>query len=276
MRHFTVHQLALAGLVAAVYAVLSLVFLPISFGVYQVRVAEALTVLPFLAGAAVPGLYIGCLLANILGGMGWLDIVIGPLITLVAGLLTYYAGKTNWHKLVTGVVPVAIVLMWVGAVYLLTSFEFTDRTLIGVAVSILGLLPVLLVALKRPKIDFVIRERFWTWATVALILSVVAMPFLKNTDDLYFIVCGGLLLLAAVFSAITLTWFWLKDEEASLLLAPLPPVVLNAFGVSFYLADIIGVDYWFCVQMIGVGQLIACYVLGLPILLILKRRKIFG
>ncbi len=163
MRKFTIKDLSIAGLVAAVYAVLSLIFQPISYGVYQVRIAEALTVLPFLTPAAIPGLYIGCLLANILGGMGWMDIVIGPLITLVAAFFTYW------------------------------------------------------------------------------------LSTIKNIKK-------GMLLV----------------------LAPLPPVVLNAFGVSAYLAPIIGVGFWFCVQMIGIGQLAACYAIGLPLLLILRRRKIFG
>ncbi|MBU8932701.1 MAG: QueT transporter family protein [candidate division Zixibacteria bacterium] len=276
MRHFTIRQTALAGLVAAIYAVLSLVFQPISFGVYQVRIAEALTVLPFLAGAAVPGLFIGCLLANILGGMGWLDIVIGPLITLAAGILTWYSRRLGKNALVAGAVPIAIALMWVGAVYLLTSFDSSSRIIAGVALSVVGLLPVVLVSLRKPKLNAVIKERFWTWSTVSLIVAVISIPIMKNTDEFFFFICGSLLLVAAVFSSVTLTWLWLKGENASVLLAPLPPVVLNAFGVSAYLAGIIGVDYWFCVQMIGVGQLIACYALGLPILLILKRRNIFG
>ncbi|RKX28931.1 MAG: hypothetical protein DRP47_03050 [Candidatus Zixiibacteriota bacterium] len=276
MRNFTTQQLALAGLVAAVYAVLSLVFQPISFGVYQVRVAEALTVLPFLVGAAIPGLFVGCLLANILGGMGWLDIVFGPLITLVAGILTYYAGRLRNRTLVEICALSVIALMWAGAVYLLTSFEFSSKTIAGTALSLAGLLPVVFVSFGRRKVDALMKERFWTMATVSLIIIVVSIPLLKRIDDLYLLICGSLLLVAAMFSAITLTWIWLNEQPPGILLAPLPPVVLNAFGVSAYLAGIIGVDYWFCVQMIGVGQLIACYVLGLPILLILRRRNIFG
>lgn len=148
-------QTAQAGLIAAVYLLLSLIFYPISFGVYQVRVAEALTVLPFLTGAAVPGLYVGCLLANIFGGMGWQDVVFGSLLTLVAAILT----------------------------------RMTVRI-----------------------------RRGW-------------------------------------------------------LVAPLPPVVINAFGVSLYLAPIIGVGYWFSVQMIGVGQLVSCYAIGLPLLRLLQKRS---
>ncbi|NOY89172.1 MAG: QueT transporter family protein, partial [FCB group bacterium] len=97
-------QISLAGLIAALYVVLSLVFMPISFGVYQIRIAEALTVLPFLTPAAIPGLFIGCLLANIFGGMGWLDIVFGPLITLLAAVATryvYHLSKSNKYLFLT-------------------------------------------------------------------------------------------------------------------------------------------------------------------------------
>ena len=59
MTNYTLREISLAGLVAAAYTVLSLVLAPISFGVYQIRVAEALTVLPFVSRAAIPGLFIG-------------------------------------------------------------------------------------------------------------------------------------------------------------------------------------------------------------------------
>lgn len=153
-----VSSVAIAGVVAGLYAALSLALYPFSFGVYQVRVAEALTVIPFLTPAAVPGLFVGCLVANIFGGMGWLDIVIGSLITLIS------AGVTRW------------IALW----------PLGDR-------------------------------RKW--------------------------------------------------------LAPAPPVLFNAFGVSVYLAPIIGVDYWFAVQMIGIGQLVSCYVIGMPLLMVLEKRK---
>lgn len=77
-----------AGLIAAIYAVLCIVLRPISFGEVQLRVSEALTLLPVIMPAAVPGLFIGCLLANLLGGAGLIDIVFGSLTTLAAALCT--------------------------------------------------------------------------------------------------------------------------------------------------------------------------------------------
>jgi len=58
------------AVIAAVYAALTLLLMPISYGVMQIRVAEALTILPALTPAAIPGLFAGCLLANPWGPMG--------------------------------------------------------------------------------------------------------------------------------------------------------------------------------------------------------------
>ncbi|MBQ1892079.1 MAG: QueT transporter family protein, partial [Firmicutes bacterium] len=61
-------MIAYGAVIAAVYVVLTIVFQPISFGEVQLRVAEALTILPMFTPAAIPGLFVGCLLANMLGG----------------------------------------------------------------------------------------------------------------------------------------------------------------------------------------------------------------
>ena len=60
--------------IAAIYVVLTMVFLPISFGPIQFRISELLCVLPYFTPAAIPGLFIGCLLANFLGGAAALDV----------------------------------------------------------------------------------------------------------------------------------------------------------------------------------------------------------
>lgn len=77
------------ALIAAIYAVLTIVFAPISYGPLQVRVSEALTVLPFFTTAAIPGLFVGCIVANLYGmltgmGAGILDVIFGSLATLIA------------------------------------------------------------------------------------------------------------------------------------------------------------------------------------------------
>ena len=81
-------QMALAGVIAAVYAALTLLLpIPSYLGV-QFRVAEAMTVLPFLCPAAIPGLTVGCFLANLLGSPMPVDWVCGTAATLLAALWT--------------------------------------------------------------------------------------------------------------------------------------------------------------------------------------------
>ena len=154
------------ALIAGLYSAITIFLAPISFGPLQVRIAEALTVLPFLFVEAVPGLWIGCLIANIYGGLGPIDIFGGSFLTLLAAFLTHQTRKFN-----------------------------------------------------KPS------------------------------------------------------------------LAPLPPVLINAFGVSAYLQFLVEPPaipifqefkvpaYFLFVITIGIGELISCYGLGLPLLKFLLKRK---
>ena len=83
----SLRDLTLAAILAAVYAVLTIT-LPIpQYGAVQLRLAEALTVLPFFFPAATPGLFVGCILANLVSPYP-LDIVCGSAATLLAALWT--------------------------------------------------------------------------------------------------------------------------------------------------------------------------------------------
>jgi len=82
------NTLTRGAIIAALYAALTLLLAPISYGEVQFRLAEALTVLPIVLPEAVPALAVGCLLANILGGCPVYDIVFGSLATLLAAVLT--------------------------------------------------------------------------------------------------------------------------------------------------------------------------------------------
>ena len=64
-------HIELAGIIGALYTALTIALAPISYGPVQVRVAEVMTVLPFLTPWAIPGLYFGCMAANIFGGFRW-------------------------------------------------------------------------------------------------------------------------------------------------------------------------------------------------------------
>ena len=75
--------LAQAAMIAAIYVVLTVLGASLAFGEVQIRFAEALTILPVFTPAAIPGLFIGCLLGNILGGAILPDIIIATLIGAV-------------------------------------------------------------------------------------------------------------------------------------------------------------------------------------------------
>ena len=87
-------RITLGAIIAAVYAASTILFAPFSYGLMQVRISEALTVLPFLFPEAVPGLFVGCLIANLYGGNP-LDIIFGSLATLLAAFLTSRI-KNKW------------------------------------------------------------------------------------------------------------------------------------------------------------------------------------
>lgn len=87
------NYLVQAAFIGAIYATITIAFASISYGQVQVRISEALTILPFFTPAAIPGLFIGCILANIYGGQGMVDIVFGSLATLLAAFLSYKMPK---------------------------------------------------------------------------------------------------------------------------------------------------------------------------------------
>lgn len=95
MRNKKVLFLTQAAMIAALYVVLTLIFQPFSFGEIQVRIAEALTILPAFTPAAIPGLFIGCLIGNIIGGSILPDIIFGSLATLIGACFTYLLRKQN-------------------------------------------------------------------------------------------------------------------------------------------------------------------------------------
>ena len=99
-RHNKALYLTTAATIAALYVVLTLPFAQIAFGPIQFRLAECLVILPILLPAAVPGLTIGCFLANLInpGNLGPIDIVFGSLATLIAALLTYNIAKSAIYK----------------------------------------------------------------------------------------------------------------------------------------------------------------------------------
>lgn len=88
-------ELTRASLIAALYIVLTLIanMAGMASGVIQIRLSEMLTILPVFTWAAVPGLTVGCIVANLITGCALWDIVFGSLATLLGALGTYYIGR---------------------------------------------------------------------------------------------------------------------------------------------------------------------------------------
>ena len=104
MKNKKVLFLVQAAMIGAIYVVLTILFQPFSFGQIQVRIAEALTILPVFTSAAIPGLFVGCLIGNILGGSILPDIIFGSLATLIGAIFTYLLRKQN--KYLTPLPPI--------------------------------------------------------------------------------------------------------------------------------------------------------------------------
>ena len=157
--HFQVKSLARAGMIAAIYAALTLIFAPISFNAVQFRISEAMTVLPMLLPEAVPGLAVGCLVANILGGAALPDVIGGTLATLIAAILTRMLRKKPVLAMASPVVinglivgPLVYFCYEYKSIFSLSALSFTVFTVAlgeAVVVAILGTL--LIKALPRIK-----------------------------------------------------------------------------------------------------------------------------
>lgn len=102
-----------AAVIAALYVVLTYVFSAFASGVIQVRVSEALTVLPAFTPAAIPGLVIGCLLSNTLTGCVLLDIIFGSVATLIGALGSYALRRHAWLVPIPPIVSNMIIVPFV-------------------------------------------------------------------------------------------------------------------------------------------------------------------
>ena len=102
------------AMIAALYVVLTTIFAPISFSEIQVRVSEALTILPVFTPAAVPGLFIGCIIANILGGAVLPDIIFGSIATLIGAVFTWkLRGRNPYLAPIPPIVSNAVIVPFV-------------------------------------------------------------------------------------------------------------------------------------------------------------------
>ena len=121
---FTTKQLATAGIIAAIYTVMSLLssVFGIAYGPIQCRFSEALTVLPFFLPEAIPGLFIGCIVTNLMSTVGPLDLILGSLATLLAALWTARV-RSRWLAPLPPVLCNAVII---GAMIAWYEVGFTD------------------------------------------------------------------------------------------------------------------------------------------------------
>ena len=112
-RNTNVLRITYGAVIAAVYVVLTVIFAPISFGPMQVRIAEMLMILPMFTPAAVPGLFIGCIIANMLGGAIALDVIFGSLATLIGAWVGYLLRRNRWLVPIPPIISNALIVPFV-------------------------------------------------------------------------------------------------------------------------------------------------------------------
>ncbi len=152
-----------AAIVAAIYVVLTEMstLMGLSSGVIQIRFSEALTVLPFFTPTAIPGLFIGCIISNLLAGGALLDIVFGSLATLFGAFGTYLFSKKSFY--LAPVFPIlsnTLIIPWVlklvygfeGTVMYFTLTVFTGEF---ISCGILGIALMLLLKRRKELLDIV-------------------------------------------------------------------------------------------------------------------------
>lgn len=148
----TTRSLCVSAVIAALYAALTLLLAPISYGGVQCRLSEAMTLLPMILPQAIPGLFVGCLIANLYTGM-ITDIIFGSLATLLAAVGTYLLRK---KPILAAACPVLVNAVIVGLVLALTSNWPIPLTMLQVGLGETGAVLVgfvILSAMKRAKVD---------------------------------------------------------------------------------------------------------------------------
>lgn len=115
MRLSNTQKIAFGGVIAAAYVVLTMIAaaLGLASGVIQVRISEALTILPVYTGAAIPGLTVGCVLANLITGCAPWDVVFGSLATLIGAVGTRLLRKQPYIAWIPPVVSNMVIIPFV-------------------------------------------------------------------------------------------------------------------------------------------------------------------
>lgn len=166
----TTKKIVRAALIAALYAALSMAAFPIASGAIQFRISEGLTLLPLVFPEAIAGVFVGCIVTNLITGCMWVDTVFGSIITLIAAILTYFVGKylrKTWLKIfVGGLFPVLLnsfllPVVWTfcyGLEY--TYFIQAAFLLLGESVSVYAVgIPVIIAINKYLKFSMTVKAK---------------------------------------------------------------------------------------------------------------------
>ena len=150
----TVYFLTYGAVIAAIYVALTVTFQPICFGPVQFRISEALCILPYFTPAAVPGVFLGCLLSNLLCGAAGLDIIFGSLATLIGAVGSYALRREKWLVCLPPILSNTVIIPWVlrfayGSADLIPFAMLTVGIGEILAIGVLG--NILLHALERHK-----------------------------------------------------------------------------------------------------------------------------
>ncbi len=160
-----IKYLAQASIIAALYVVFTLIAnaAGLASGVIQVRISEALTVLPFFTPAAIPGLFLGCLLSNIIGGCVIWDIIFGSIATLLGALGTYAIRKKlpDWCAAIPPILANTLIVPFVlsYAYEVPDSIPFLMLTVGAGEVISCGILGILLLKLLKPHRNVIFGEQ---------------------------------------------------------------------------------------------------------------------
>lgn len=132
-------SLARAALIAALYAVCTVVIAPFSYGAVQFRIAECLCILAFFYKEAVVGLTVGCLIANFFSPSGAIDVVLGTLATLIASVLSRVTYRSIGNKvagfIVSSLFPVVVNALLVPVAILIASPEAGSYIIVALQVA---------------------------------------------------------------------------------------------------------------------------------------------
>lgn len=108
-------KLTFAALTAGLYVVLTTLasMMGLSSGVIQIRFSEALTILPVFTPSAIPGLTLGCVLANVISGAHIYDVIFGSIATLIGGVFTYTLRKNKYLAIMSPIVSNTLIIPFV-------------------------------------------------------------------------------------------------------------------------------------------------------------------